>query len=69
MCRYSGVWGADSRCEGRGVGTGSNQVSLSRLGLGGGVDAGIRCRMVPTIFICLDELCVMLIVMLIFQSK
>ena len=61
--------GVDSRCEGSGIGTGSNQVSLGRLGFGWGVDAGIRCCIVPTIFICLDESCVMRIAMLMFQSK
>ena len=63
------MWGVDSRCEGSGVGTGSNQVSLGRLGFGWGVGAGIRCRMVPAIFICLVKSCVMRIAMLMFQSK
>ena len=33
------------------------------------MDAGIRCRMVPAIFIGLDESCVMRITMLVLQSK
>ena len=63
------MWGVDGRCECSGVGTGSNQMSFGRLCFGWGVDAGIRCCVVPTIFICLDESCVMLIAMLMFQSN
>ena len=66
VCRYSGGWGVNSRYEGSLVGTGSNQVSFGRLYFGWGVDAGNRCRMVPTILICLDESCVMRIAMLMF---
>ena len=44
-------------------------MSLGRLGFGGGVNTGIWCRIVPTIFICLNESCVMRIAMLMFQSK
>jgi len=69
VCRDSGVRGVDSCCEGGSVGAGGNQVLLGRMCFGGGVDAGIRCRMVPAIFIGLDESCVMRITMLVLQSK
>ena len=61
--------GVDSCGEGGSVGTGGNQVLLGGMCFGGGVDAGIRCRMVPAIFISLDESCVMRITMLVLQSK
>ena len=61
--------GVDSCGEGGSVGTGGNQVLLGGMCFGGGVDAGIRCCMVPAILIGLDEPSVMRISMLGLQSK
>ena len=60
------MWDVDGRCECSGVGTGCKKVAFDPVCFGRGVDAVIRCRVVSTIFIGLDETCVMFIAMLMF---